>query len=180
MSTSQNGWPALTGRQSGPLPRLRRWLIPGTGRHLILRDGSAGFVLAHFALWWHERVERLDTGVWDEWGWAPRPIRGSTTVSNHSSGTAMDLNATQHPLGRPVHATFTAREASRIRRRVAWARYGGVLRWGGDYRARPDGMHVELVRPLASVERVGRRLAKTSRGRRLLAANPGAKEVIYS
>lgn len=180
MSYSQNGWKALDSTQSGPLPRLRKWVIPGTGRHLVLRDGSAGFVLIHFALWWHEKVEPLDGGVWDEWGWAARPIRGGTTTSNHASGTAMDLNATQHPLGVPVHRTFTVDRATRVRRWLATKKYGGALRWGGDYTTRPDGMHVELVKNLPEVERIARRLMKTPRGRRILAANPGVRQVIES
>lgn len=178
MSTSQNGYPVLEVRYDGPLPRLRRWVIPGTGRHLILRDGSAGFVLLHLALWLHETVERIDHGVWDEWGWASRPVRGSsTTTSNHASGTACDLNATLHPLGK--RGTFSPAQAKRIRRRLR-IMYLGMVRWGGDYRIRADEMHFELVRPLGSVERLARGLMRTKRGRRILAANPGAREVIES
>lgn len=179
MSTSQNGWPVLTSsRATGAHPRLRRWVIPGAGRHLYARDGSAGFLLALLALWFHERVERLDGGVWDEWGWAYRPIRGqSSGMSNHASGTAVDLNATVHPLG--ARGTFArARDYLRIRARLRWM--GGVIRWGGDYAGRADEMHFEIVRPLARCERVARRLSSTPRGRRLLEANPGAREVIYS
>lgn len=168
--TSQNGWPLA--------PKTRKWIIPDTGRHLVLRDGSAGFLLAHMALWWHEELERLDLGQWDEWGYAPRPIRGSSTPSNHASATAADLNATKHPLGVAVLDTFTAAQARRIRRRLRL--YAGTLRWGGDYSRRPDAMHVELDRPLRDAERVARRLMLTPRGRRILAANPGAKEVINS
>ena len=93
---SQNGFPVLaTNHTTGPLPRLRKWVIPGANRHVYLRDGSVGFLLVHFALWFHETISRLDQGVWDEWGWAVRNVRGSSTViSNHASGTAVDLNAT--------------------------------------------------------------------------------------
>ena len=180
MTRSQNGWQVLDHDTTGPAPRLRRWAIPGTGRHLILRDGSAGFVLVHLALWFHETIERLDLGVWDEWGWAPRPIRGSTTVSNHASGTAMDLNATRHPLGVPTASTFTTAQARRIRHRLRWL-YQRRIRWGGDYTRRPDAMHFELHEcTLRQAERLARRLMRTSRGRRVLAANPTAKEVILS
>lgn len=175
---SQNGWPVLpTSRTTGDLPRLRKWIVPGTGRHLYARDGSAGFLLAFLALWFHERIERLDGGVWDDWGWAVRPIRASSTPSNHGSGTAIDLNATRHPLG--ARGTFRrARDYVRIRARLA--RMGGVIRWGADYAGRPDEMHFELCRPLPACERVARRLALTPRGRRVLEANPGSREVIYS
>jgi len=177
---SQNGWPVLpTNRTSGALPRLRKWTVPGTGRHLYLRDGSAGFLLVFIALWWHERIERLDVGVWDEWGWNYRPVRGSSSVmSNHSSGTAIDLNATRHPLGR----RFTMSNAVhyvRIRALLA-GRLRGAIRWGGDYQNRADEMHFELVKGLSDCEALARKLAATPRGRRILAANPGAGEVIHS
>src|SRR4051812_28143633 len=96
---SQNGYPVIeTNRTTGSLPRLRKWIIPGTDRHVFLRDGSVGFVLVHLALWFHNTIERLDRGVWDEWGWAVRPVRGQTTgYSNHAAGAAEDLNATLHP-----------------------------------------------------------------------------------
>ena len=179
MATSQNGLPVLDSSRTGPLPRLRLWRIPNAGgAHLVLRDGSVGFLLAHFALWFDETVERLDlAGPWDEWGWAPRPIRGSTTISNHASGSAADLNATRHPLG--VRGTYTKAQ----RRRLTWGLrvvYRGVLRHGEFYTRRVDGMHVETNKPFKVLERHARRLARTKRGRRILAANPGAREVIYS
>lgn len=176
---SQNGYPGFEStRFDGPLPRLRKWVIPGIDRHLILRDGSAGFVLVWFALWFHDKIERLDLGVWDEWGWAYRPVRGATVLSNHASATAADLNATRHPLGVPTDRTFTKVQQRRIRRRLWWL--GGLIRWGGDYQTRPDAMHVELDKPLAVAERWARKLIYTKRGRMILAANPGAREAILS
>lgn len=181
MATSQNGYTAFThARTTGELPRLRRWVVPGTDRHLILRDGSVGFLLVHLALWFHQRVERLDVGVWDEWGWAFRPIRGtSSTLSNHSSGTAADLNATRHPLGVPIARTFTPRQVRMIRRRVRWL-FRRLIVWGGDWN-RPDGMHFELAAvELQRAERLARFLMRTPRGRRVLRANPDARAVILS
>lgn len=165
MSTSQNGWTVLSADQT------RKWIMPGTGRHLVLNPDHAGFVLAHTALWYHERVERLDLGVWDEWGWAVRPIAGQTSgYSNHASGTAMDLNATRHPLGVAAQRTFTADQLATIHRRLRWLR---VLRWGGDYRTRPDAMHWEVNASAAAVARRAAVLRLTPRGRRIVKANPG-------
>lgn len=63
MALSQNGYEVLfDGRTDGPLPRLRRFVIPGTGAFYCLRDGSAGFLLAHAILYWHERVEPINVG----------------------------------------------------------------------------------------------------------------------
>ena len=176
MATSQNGWPALSGYGS---EQLCTWTIPartGTSR-ITLRNGSAGFLLCHFMLWYAEKIEPLAGPVLDDWGYAYRPVRGyETTLSNHSSGTAADMNATRHPLG--VHGTFTDRQARRIRRRLRI--YRGALRWGGDYTGRIDAMHIELNVPLPVAEQVARRLMNGPRGKRLLAANPHQKGVILS
>jgi hypothetical protein len=165
MATSQNGWPA-------PPARIRTWTIPGANRHLNLADGPAGFILVHLALWFHERIERLNVGIWDEWGAAYRPVRGSETdLSNHASGTAMDLNATQHPLG--VRGSFKrAWQYVRIRARLRM--YRRAIRWGGDYQYRADEMHFEIDRGHAVVQRVAERLMQTPRGKRILRANPDA------
>ncbi len=174
MATSQNGWRVLPAGDGS----LHKWIIPGTGRHLVLRDGAAGFLLVYFALWFHHKIERLNEGVWDEWGWAPRPIRGSTTTSNHASGTAIDLNATRHPLGVATNATFTKKQQRKIRRQL-WM-FFGTLRWGGDYKRRPDAMHFEIDRAAGEVERLARILMKTPRGRKILRVNSGQRKVIKS
>lgn len=189
MATTANGWPVIfDNRTTGPQPRLRKWMVPaGNGlrsgeRYFYLRDGAIGFVLMHFILWFHETIERLDeTAIWDEWGWAVRPIRGqSSGYSNHAGGAAADVNATLHPRGVAVAKTFSSAEIKKIRVWVASKKYLGVLRWGGDW-STPDGMHIEIapVRP-RRVKRVARMLMKTSRGKRILDANPYAKKVILS
>lgn len=179
MSTSQNGYPVLeTSRTTGPLPRLRKIYIGGTGRYVYLRDGSAGFLLAHFAHWWDENIEPIDTGILDDWGWAVRPVRGQTAgYSNHASGTAIDINATRHPRGIATAKTLSAAEIARIRTQLE--AYEGVLRWGGDYTKVPDGMHVELVKPLGDAERVARKLWQSKHGAPIIAANPGLAGVIW-
>lgn len=179
MTTSQNGWPAL----ASDSPKLHTWVIPtdvGPLR-LRLRNGSAGFLLAHLALWFDQRIEDVDDnyqdGALDDWGYAYRPIRGYSTVSNHASGTAMDLNATEHPLG--ADDTFSDADERRIRTRVDRF-FDGCIRWGGEYAGRVDEMHWEIDRPLPEVERVARRLLDSKRGKRILAANPGQRAVILS
>lgn len=178
---SQNGYPVIeSARTSGAHPRLRTFKIPGVNRTLNLRDGSVGFLLVHFALWWHETIHRLDQGTWDEWGWNVRPVRGQTSgYSNHAAGCAEDLDATLHPRGVSIWKTFTVKQIVQIHARLVFFR--GCLRWGGDYQHSPqDGMHIEVVRSMAGVEANARRLMKTPRGKRILAANPGLKEVINS
>lgn len=182
-ATSQNGLSVLfDNKTSGECPRLRKWIVPGTDRHLYLRDGSVGFVLVHFAYWFHRRVERLDAGTWDDWGWAVRPIRGQTSgYSNHASGSAMDLNAVQHPLGSVGTFAYRVRGVwAYARIRAHLLRYRGCIRWGGDYTGRKDEMHFEVNKPLSECELVARRLMSSPAGRRVLEQNPGAREVILS
>jgi hypothetical protein len=66
-------------------------------------------------------------------------VRGTTDkLSNHSSGTALDLNASKHPLGKA--GTFPLEKVPMIQ--ALAKKYG--LTWGGDYRGRKDEMHFEI------------------------------------
>lgn len=158
----QNGYPVLAPEET------RLWVIPGAGTQLRLARGPVGFILAVHALWFHERVERLDDGPTDDWGYAVRLIEGSTDYSNHGHA-AEDLNATRHPMGVPTARTFTPTQVARIHRRLRL--YGGVMVWGGDYRSRPDGMHFELVGSRAAVRALAATLRLTKLGRRVRRAN---------
>lgn len=136
---SQNGYSA-DGRSV-----IRSATIAGTDVTVAVRVGPAGDLLLYAAARWHRQVEplRAPDGVLDCWGYAARTIRGSsTTLSNHASGTALDLRARAHPLGRPATATFTPAQIKAIDRIMADCR--GALRWGGRW-TRPDGMHLEVT-----------------------------------
>jgi len=138
MPTSQNGYPA-----NDPTLVSSR-LVPGTTRRLTVRKGPAGDLLLWVASQFDKFVEDIEQGVLDDWGYAERPIRGSTTVlSNHSSGTAIDLNATAHVLGAEPSTSFSRQEIDTIHAVVA--RTEGCVRWGGDYTGRKDGMHFEIA-----------------------------------
>lgn len=171
---SQNGWPVLAPNSS----HLHRWVIPtksGT-ETVVLRDGSAGFLLAHNAMrisdWWEPMVGK----ILDDWGYAERTIRGSSTeISNHASGTAMDFNATRHPLGKV--GTWGKKFALIVKNT---ATYRGTIRWGGEYHGRKDEMHFEINAPMSKCEKRARALMNTYRGKKLLEANPGQKAVILS
>jgi hypothetical protein len=179
MASSQNGYAVLDGDTSGPQPRCRLWQIPTVERKLKLRDGSAGFLLVHLAMWFDQTIERLDAKEqYDDWAWASRPIRGSSSISNHASGTAMDLNATKHPMGVKTTATFNSGEIHKIHRRLKF--YNDCIRWGGDYQSRPDAMHFEIDRGLEAVERRAKSLTDAGRGKAICQANPGARAFIYS
>lgn len=144
MATSQNGWPAYNTTAN------------------FVRGNAAGF-----GFWcanddvkviFEDLVKRFDDGVeplagpiLDDWSWANRNVRGSdTTVSNHASATALDLNALQHPRG--VRNTFSEEKREKVRKLVA--RYSGAIRWGGTYQNIPDDMHFEINTSKATVKKV--------------------------
>lgn len=175
MATSANGWEVLSSDSS----RLYTWIFPlkdGELR-LRLRNGSAGFLIVHFLLWWHEKVDSLlKPHPADDWGYAYRPVRGQTSgFSNHASGTAADADATQWPLGTEHMPMWM-----KIKIRARLALYRGCLRWGGDYHGRKDQMHTEINKGLSACEKRARRLMKSPRGKRILEANPSQKAVILS
>lgn len=140
---SQNGWSA-----NDPSV-IARYSLPGG--QVALRKGDVSVVLLWCANRWHETVEPLAwPGVW---GYAERLVRGSTsTLSNHASGTAIDVNAPAHPLGLPTHLTFTPSQILAVRAILRHCE--DVVRWGGDYRSRPDSMHLEINDGAAAVARV--------------------------
>ena len=133
---SQNGWKASKIRTE---IGIESFPVPGTKLKLACAKAVAP-LLVGFAAEFHELIEPIDEGTLDDWGYAYRDIRGSTkTLSNHSSGTAIDLNATQHPLGKV--GTFPIEKVPMIR---ALAKKYGLI-WGGDYRNRKDEMHFEIA-----------------------------------
>lgn len=171
---TQNGWPVLDGGSQD----LYEWVIPARGGHfsLRLRRGAAGFILAVWALWFSETVQRVLGPVLDDWAWAvAKAIPGTTEFSNHASGTAVDLNATAHPWGKA--GTFTAVQVAAIHAKLR--RFHGVIRWGGDYMHKVDEMHWEINAPYAQTLREARAKRFTPRGIRVLRANPSQRGHLY-
>lgn len=75
--------------------------------------------------------------------WVPRYIRGSRTrLSNHSWGTAFDINAAWNGLGR--QPALKGKKGS-VRELVGIANDHGYF-WGGHWQRRPDGMHFQVGR----------------------------------
>jgi len=131
---SQNGWIASADpNEIG----IGSFAVPGTKIKLRCAKSVAP-LLVTFAAEFHQHIEPIDNGKLDDWGYCFRNVRGSTDkLSNHSSGTAIDLNATLHPLG---HAnTFSPMQTVLIQ--ALCKKY--ALTWGGNFR-RPDEMHFEV------------------------------------
>lgn len=137
-ATSQNGWSA----GSSSVVPLSTLSVGAATFPAGVRRGDVHVVLGYVARRFDREVEALVKG-WC-WGHSYRVISGSTSLSNHSSGTAIDLNAPRHPLGKS--GTFSATQRSHIRSILSSC--NGVVRWGGDYSGRKDEMHFEIdVRP---------------------------------
>ena len=151
MLKSQNGWKAS--RIRGKIG-IESYPVPGTNIKLSCAKAVAP-LLVGFAAEFHELIEPIDEGGLDDWGYAFRMVRGSTdNLSNHSSGTAIDLNATQHPLGKS--GTFPLEKVPMIQSLAK--KYG--LKWGGDFRGRPDEMHFEITIRKAKVAKLIKSLNK--------------------
>jgi hypothetical protein len=147
---SHNGW---TASKDPAAIDIKSYQVPGTKVKLRCAEAVAPLLIG-FAKEFHELIEPIDEGALDDWGYAFRNIRGVTEkLSNHASGTAIDLNAPKHPLG--AVGTFPAEKVPMIR--ALAKKYG--LRWGGDYVNRKDEMHFEIditpVRAAALIVKLG-------------------------
>jgi hypothetical protein len=133
---SSNGWPA----SKDPAEiGIKSFKVPGTNLKIRCAEKVAPLLIG-LAAEFHETIEPIDKGTLDDWGYAFRMIRGSTdSLSNHSSGTAIDINANLHPLGR--ENTFSPENAAKC---IALAKKYGC-KWGGTYRNRKDEMHFEIA-----------------------------------
>lgn len=150
MATSQNGWSVYT---SSSVLKTLPWI---TGR---VRPGDVAVVFDWLGARFNAQVEKI-TPVWS-WGWAYRPIAGQTSgYSNHASGTAVDLNAPAHPLGKA--GTFSAKQVLAIHKILDDTKIGGVkvIRWGGDYTGRKDEMHFEINAGSAKLHDLATKVAR--------------------
>ena len=133
---SQNGWPASSNRN---FIGVKNYMVPGTKRYFAVATEAAPLLIA-FAADFHRLVQPIDIGNWDDWGFHFALIPGSKDLSNHCSGTAIDINATKHNWGST--GTFSIQQVIIIHSLVN--KYG--LRWGGDYRfGKKDEMHFEII-----------------------------------
>ena len=148
---SANGWPASKDKAE---IGIKSFAVPGTTLKLQCAEAVAPLLIS-FAAEFHKLIENIDGAKLDDWGYCFRDVRGVTgKLSNHSSGTAIDLNATQHPLGKV--GTFPNEKVPMIR---ALAKKYGLI-WGGDYRNRKDEMHFEIALPPAKVAALIAKLEK--------------------
>jgi hypothetical protein len=129
------------------IPQLKGLLgAPASGR-VSFHKSAAPQLVSMFQAW--EDAGLIDRLKSFAGTWAPRFIRGSrTSLSNHSWGTAIDLNAGWNPLGaRPA----LVGKPGCVRELVEIALESGFY-WGGFFGSngggRPDGMHFEVMKIL--------------------------------
>jgi hypothetical protein len=116
--------------------------------------GDVATVFGYLVRRFDADVEALVAG-WC-WGWYVKDIEGSDAISNHASGTAIDVNAPKHPIGK--RDTFRPAQVAAIQRILAYLE--GVVRWGGNYVTRADDMHFEIVKSRVDVARVAAKIKK--------------------
>lgn len=134
---SGNGWPASANQAE---IGIKVFTVIGGLRPVKIRCAEAVAPLLIAACKdWHNQVEKLEPG--EVQGYAYRDVRGGTgTLSNHASGTAVDIWPSRHPQG-DADGNLTKEQQKAILK--ICAQYG--LRSGGTYRnAKPDWMHIEV------------------------------------
>jgi hypothetical protein len=78
-------------------------------------------------------------------------LMAASSLSNHSSGTAIDWSAPKHALGKS--GTFSAAQVRTIHT-IVNTECERAIRWGGDYSGRKDEMHFEVVANEATCARI--------------------------
>jgi len=159
MATSYNGWYAapgwsVGGGQIAVLSVAGETFAPG------VLAGDVHTVFQYLVNNLHARVEPVYAPGWheqDDWGYSYRQNRNANNLSCHSSGTAIDYNATRHPNG--TRGTFNAAQIATIRQLIN-VELEGVVDWGGDWGpgSTPDWMHFEISKGKADVARVAAKI----------------------
>lgn len=157
MTTSYNGWSASPNLKIKPLVVAGESFSPG------VRDHNGVYtVLKYVAEQVHARVEPVVQSSWhqaDDWGFSYRAnANNPNSLSNHSSGTAIDYNATRHPNGVAVSRNFTSAQVAEIHKILK--EVNNTVRWGGDYNSTVDAMHFEINASEAAVNAAALKVSK--------------------
>jgi len=135
--TSSNGWTASANQAE---IGIKVFTVIGGAKPVKLRCASTvAPLLVAACKEWNERVEKLEPG--EVQGYAFRDVRGGAgTLSNHASGTAVDIFPARHPQGSKTGNLTPEQQVAIL---DICKKYG--LRSGGTYKnAKPDWMHIEI------------------------------------
>lgn len=153
---SYNGW--LASKNPADFGGLENLVVAGEPFSPGVRAGDVRDVLGYVAEQMHRRVEAVYAPGYheaDDWGYSYRAnVNNPTQLSNHSSGTAIDYNATRHPNGK--RGTFSSSQVNTIH--AILDEVERCVRWGGDYTGTPDEMHFEINANASTVARVAERI----------------------
>lgn len=169
-----NGWPLIPAYGD---PLLATGTVPGTTIKLTCRREVLPLML-HLAARYHRRIKPIDRGTTDDWSYSA-PRRGNAAPnswSDHSSGTAIDLNAVHHGQQGPSQLGWWGKIGKRTKGlargvfAAALARrhlciWGGPTTYGGSYEHPQnwDFMHFAL-RPGTTIADVQKWLRKKKIG----------------
>lgn len=148
MPKTENGWNVIEDQSDKQLTVVRL-----AGSNVPLRvHRDAARLLAYVAVRFDKEVLPLKKnnkpGFQDDGGYNLRKIDGSSTYSNHASGTAIDLNWQSFPM---FKRKMTNKQVEACRAIVADCE--GLITWGGDYRpSRVDQMHFEVSKGVTAAE----------------------------
>lgn len=110
--------------------------VPGTNVTLQIQRGWPQAILRAFAADFSAYVEPLRDA--DSACWTPT---NSVATSNHLSGTAIDLNWNDHPMG-AAYRGYTPDETAAVRDMLAF--YEDTVFWGNDWNSPKDSMHFQM------------------------------------
>ncbi len=134
MSTSDNGWPVVDSSSVDNSVAVTGVTFPGG-----FRKGNVATVFEYLFTQLHERVEPIVAG-WC-WGYEVRDnVNNPGSASCHSSATAGDYNAPNHPNG--ARGTWSSSQVAEIRQIMAEC---PAFLWGGDFTGTPDEMHWQIA-----------------------------------
>lgn len=152
---SQNGWAAYA-----TTSHFTRFTAAGQGWWAANADVAV--VFTEFITRFDREIEEITQRTLDDWSYANRLVRGSTsTVSNHGSATAIDINALQHPRGaRNTYSSAQRAKLHQIRNAITDNSGNPVLRLGEDYSTTVDGMHVEVNANATKVRQAANKIRK--------------------
>jgi hypothetical protein len=137
---SYNGWPASD--SASAIGVNTKWTVNGITAPGGMKAGDVDTVMAYLFNALDTRVEEAVPG-WC-WGWNYRAnANNPNNLSNHSSATALDYNAPDHPNGGSQYEGWTSAQVSTIRT-ILNVELEGCIEWGADYSGTKDSMHFDV------------------------------------
>lgn len=139
MAQSYNGWPASP--DPAAIQVDRGFVVCGVQFPGGVKSGDVATVLGYVAEQIHRRVEQLVEG-WC-WGYEYRQnVNNPATLSCHSSGTAIDVNAPEHPNGGERYGGFSDAQVAEVY--TILEEVDNTVTWGADFTKTYDPMHFEI------------------------------------